>query len=69
MKRSLVRALLGIDTRNCPFSDRVTVRYRAAPNKEEQPFVVFPPPPLVLSGHAASLTPVLIGHAASLTPY
>jgi len=27
-----------------------------------------PPPPFVLSGHAAS-HPVLIGHAASLTPY
>eukprot|EP00277_Geminigera_cryophila_P034680 CAMPEP_0173131632 /NCGR_PEP_ID=MMETSP1102-20130122/60750_1 /TAXON_ID=49646 /ORGANISM="Geminigera sp., Strain Caron Lab Isolate" /LENGTH=214 /DNA_ID=CAMNT_0014042973 /DNA_START=88 /DNA_END=730 /DNA_ORIENTATION=+ len=29
MKRSLVKALLGIDTNDCPFSDKVTVRYRA----------------------------------------
>ena len=30
MKRSLVKALLGIDTHDCPFSDKVTVRYRAS---------------------------------------
>ena len=30
MKRSLVKALLGVDTHDCPFSDRVTVRYRAS---------------------------------------
>ena len=65
MKRSLVRALLGIDTRNCPFSDRVTVRYRAAPNKEEQPFVVFPPPSRTKWTRRVP-HPVLIGHAASL---
>jgi hypothetical protein len=68
MKRSLVRALLGIDTRNCPFSDRVTVRYRAAPNKEEQPFVVFPPPRAGVGGPPRPAL-VLSGHAASLTPY
>lgn len=29
LKRNLVKALLGVDTHDCPFSDKVTVRYRA----------------------------------------
>uniref|UniRef100_A0A7S0HRX6 Uncharacterized protein n=1 Tax=Hanusia phi TaxID=3032 RepID=A0A7S0HRX6_9CRYP len=43
MKRSLVKAILGIDTQHCPFSDKVTVRYRNNDSGQEleNEFVVF----------------------------